>query len=78
MNREEIKIDKGPEYLRTAQELSDIIADLPLTAEQNDRLIAGILAHSSAGRKEAFKQGLMTAIINDNDNTAAQSKPRLS
>lgn len=78
MNREEITIDKGSEYLRTAQELSDIIAELPLTAEQNDRLIAGILAHSSAGRKEAFKQGLMTAIINDNDNTAAQSKPRLS
>lgn len=78
MNREEIKIDKGSEYLRTAQELSDIIADLPLTAEQNGRLIAGILAHSSAGRKEAFVQGLMTALINDNDNTAAQSKPRLS
>ena len=78
MNREEIKIDKGPEYLRTAQELSDIIAELPLTAEQNNRLIAGILAHSGAGRKEAFVQGLMTAIINDNDNTTAQSKPRLS
>lgn len=78
MNREEIKIDKGPKYLRTAQELSDIIAELPLTAEQNNRLIAGILAHSSAGREEAFVQGLMTALINDNDNAAAQSKPRLS
>ena len=73
---EEIEITKGAEYLRTAQELSDIIADLPLTAEQNAQLIAGILAHSSAGRKEAFTQGLMTALIND--NTAEQIKPRLS
>lgn len=78
MNRKEIEIDKGPKYLRTAKELSDIIAELPLTVEQNNRLIAGILAHSSAGREEAFVQGLMTALINDNDNAAAQSKPRLS
>ncbi len=76
MINDEIEITKGAEYLRTAQELSDIIADLPLTAEQNARLIAGILAHSSAGRKEAFAQGLLTALIND--NTAVQSKLRLS
>lgn len=62
---DKIEIIKGEEYLRTAQELSAVIEGLPLNHEQNERLINAILAHTSAGRKEAFAQGLGLAIAED-------------
>ena len=54
-----IEITKGAEFLRTAGELSDVIAALPLTAEQNNKLIQCIIEHTTAASKEAFAQGLI-------------------
>lgn len=54
-----IEITKGAEFLRTAGELSDVIAALPLTEEQNNKLIQCIIEHTTAARKEAFAQGLI-------------------
>ena len=59
---EAIVIRKGAEYLATAQALSDVIKALPLSGEENQRLIDSILAHSEAGRKEAYSQGVIDAL----------------
>lgn len=59
MSNDEIEITKGAEYLRTARALSDLIAALPLTAEQNNSLIQCIMEHTAAGRSEAFAKGLI-------------------
>ena len=66
---DEIEIIKGVEYLRTARALSDVIAALPLTAEQNNQLIQCISEHTTAGRSEAFVQGIMLV------TTGAQEPP---
>lgn len=34
-----LTIERGPEFLTVAKELSDYIAELPLTVEQNDKLV---------------------------------------
>ena len=74
MKNDDIKIDitKGAEFLRTAGELSDVIAALPLTAEQNNKLIQCIIEHTTAASVEAFAQGLMYSIT----GTQEQPTPR--
>lgn len=65
MYEDVVEIRKGAEYLATAQALSDVIKALPLSGEENQRLIDSILAHSEAGRKEAYSQGVIDALTTD-------------
>lgn len=60
-----VEITKGAEYLATAQALSDVIKALPLSYEDNQKLIDSILAHSEAGRREAYSQGIIDALTTD-------------
>lgn len=60
-----IAIKNGKEYLATAQALSDLIENLPLNFVENQKLIDCILAHSEAGRKEAYAQGVFDALTTD-------------
>ena len=48
-----IEIEKGANYLATAQKVSEIIKALPISSEENDKLIAAILEHTEkrAGSK---------------------------
>lgn len=68
---EEIEIIKGEDYLETVKRLSEIIASLPLNYNQNNELIAAILEHTEAGRKEAYAQAVndlcMMAQIDEED-----------
>lgn len=68
---EEIEIIKGEAYLKTAKHLSEVIASLPLNYDQNNELIAAILEHTEAGRKEAYAQAVsdmcMMAQIDEED-----------
>ena len=56
-----IEIEKGANYLATAQKVSEIIKALPISSEENDKLIAAILEHTEAGRLEAYQQGIEDA-----------------
>jgi hypothetical protein len=62
MYEDVVEIRKGAEYLATAKALSDVIKALPLSGEENQRLIDSILAHSEAGRREAYSQGVTDAL----------------
>lgn len=64
-----IEIANGPRYLATAKILSDYISTLPLTVEQNDKLVELIRAHSHAGRLEAYSQALAPLIGADTETT---------
>lgn len=45
-------------FYSTARELSDFIAALPISREENDRLIALIIQQVQDGEQGAFAQGL--------------------
>ena len=50
-----LTIERGPEFLTVAKELSDYIAELPLTVEQNDKLVR--LAVATKAERNAFFEG---------------------
>lgn len=50
--------DNSNEYLDTAKELSDYIKSLPLSVDQNDKLVSMILKHVEVARNDSFKQGI--------------------
>lgn len=52
------EFDNSNEYLDTAKELSDYIKSLPLSVDQNDKLVSMILKHAEVARKDAFRQGI--------------------
>lgn len=54
----QIEIPRTPEFVSTAKAVSDIIGGLPLSREQNDRLIAALVAHVEAAEKSGFRFGL--------------------
>lgn len=54
----QIEIPCTPEFVSTAKKVSDIINGLPLSREQNDRLIAALVAHVEAAEKSGFRFGL--------------------
>lgn len=60
-----IEIEKGANYLATAQKVSKIIKALPISSEENDKLIAAILEHTEAGRLEAYQQGKRDILTTD-------------
>ena len=47
----------GPEFLTAAKELSDYIAVLPLTVEQNDELVRLTVAQTVEAERNAFFEG---------------------
>ena len=49
-----LTIERGPEFLTVAKELSDYIAELPLTVEQNDKLA---VAQTTKAERNAFFEG---------------------
>lgn len=53
-----VEIDNFNEYLDTAKELSDYIKSLPLSLDQNDKLISLMHKHNDVARKDAFRQGI--------------------
>lgn len=53
-----IKNENLESFYSTARELSDFIAALPLSREENDRLIALIIQQVQDGEQGAFAQGL--------------------
>lgn len=53
-----VEFDNSNEYLDTAKELSDYIKSLPLSLDQNDKLINMILKHVEVARNDSFKQGI--------------------
>lgn len=52
------EFDNSNEYLDTAKELSDYIKSLPLSVDQNDKLVSMILKHVEVARNDSFKQGI--------------------
>ena len=53
-----IAIMKSQEQLEDAKKLSEFIAALPLSREQNDRLVNGILHQLNLAEQSAFRQGV--------------------
>lgn len=53
-----IELEKSPEMLASAERLSDYIRGLPLTAEQNDKLVQMLLDHVGDVQRCGFNQGL--------------------
>lgn len=53
-----IELTSTKEYLKSAEAVSDYIKELPLTTEQNDKLIQLLHAHVYAARAGALGQGL--------------------
>lgn len=51
-------LENGKEYLRTGKALSRMIASLPLSKEQMEKLCNAIEQYSDAGRTEAYNQAL--------------------
>ena len=72
---EEILIERGEDFLKTAKALSEVIAGLPLDYEQNQRLIDSIMEHVDAGRVDAFGQGMRYVI--ERIDAAANPTPGL-
>ena len=52
-----LTIERGPEFLTVAKELSDYIAELPLTVEQNDKLVRLAVAQTTKAERNAFFEG---------------------
>lgn len=52
-----IKIEHGEECLKVARELSKYISNLPLSVEQNNRLVQLMIAQVEAAERGAFSQG---------------------
>ena len=52
-----LEIERGPEFLAAAKELSDYIAALPLTIEQNDTLVKLTVAQTLEAERNAFFEG---------------------
>jgi len=53
----EIEIIKTEKFLDAVKELSDYIITLPLSNQENDRLVELILKQTSIAQKDAFLQG---------------------
>lgn len=53
-----LAVERTEGFYNTARELSDLIAALPISREENDRLIALIIQQVQDGEQGAFAQGL--------------------
>jgi len=55
-----IKVENDDEYMDSCNKVSEYISSLPLTAEQNNTLVAMLTENQRIGRKSAFMQGVKT------------------
>ena len=53
-----LAVERTESFYSTARALSDCIAALPISREENDRLIALIIQQVQGGEQGAFAQGL--------------------
>lgn len=53
-----IEIERTQEFYKTAKILSEYIIELPLSHEDNDKLIALIADHVNAGERGGFYHGI--------------------
>ena len=53
-----MEIERGPEFLAAAKELSDYVAALPLTVEQNDTLVKLTVAQTLEAERNSFLEGV--------------------
>lgn len=53
-----LAVERTESFYNTARELSDFIAALPISREENDRLIALIIQQVQDGEQGAFAHGL--------------------
>ncbi len=60
---ESIEIQRTPEFLEVAKRLSDFISGLPLTKEQNDRLIHEMIEQVQLAERAAFMQGYKFGMV---------------
>lgn len=58
-----IQIRRTEEFITTAQAVSDFLKDLPLTREQNDRLISLMVEHVRAAEQGGFRDGVRYGIV---------------
>lgn len=58
-----IQIRRSPEFISTAQAVSDYLKDLPLSREQNDRIIALMVDHTHAAEQSGFRDGIRYGIL---------------
>lgn len=58
MENAQIEIPHTPEFESTAKAVSDIINALPLSREQNDRLVNALVIHVMAAKECGFRFGL--------------------
>ena len=56
---DKIIIERTKEFTESAKSLSDFISALPLSAEQNDKLVHGMVEQVKAAERAAFKQALL-------------------
>ncbi len=69
---DEIIIERTKEFTESAKSLSDFISALPLSAEQNDKLVHGMVEQVELAEKAAFMQGFAIGVEyakKDDDNT---------
>ena len=59
---DEIIIERTKEFTESAKSLSDFISALPLSVEQNDKLVHGMVEQVKVAERAAFKQGFVTGI----------------
>ena len=68
---EVIHMENSPELLALVNEISEYIVSLPLTTEQNDKLVHILTEFQNQARKDAFTQGfelgikVMTGLLSD-------------
>lgn len=64
-----LTIERGPEFLTVAKELSDYIAELPLTVEQNDK----IAIHKRHFRRKLRTTGPLSLLVAGSSILASES-----
>ena len=52
-----IVLDKGEMFLKATKEVSEYLETLPLTKEQNNKLVALMVENVGQARQDAFMQG---------------------
>jgi len=53
-----IEIEKTPEFLEHAKEFSDFIRNLPLSTDDNDKLVHGMTEQVNEASRMGFLQGV--------------------
>lgn len=58
----QIEIPRTPEFVSTAKAVSDLICNLNLSGEQNNRLIDALVIHVKAAEERGFRFGLKVGL----------------